>query len=394
MPSSSKERLSMATVTQIQETILDCLGFDAPIETACVCNNPLWEKFRNCSLTCAELALGKVGIAFKEFVDCIDPTHPGVQRFFDDLNVDDFTAEVSELLDLGAFAEANKLTRVLPLIGYKILNRHNRNFFKTAGNPFNNQCHVRFISRREDRDAIRTAKKVQPIDLVAITNRGISLWETQPEDFSSFIRNNLAYVNELEEARKKAQRYLSLGCTGLAKNIEESVDYFEKQIQEVYYGFNRLMMTNAAIILAKAMDCLLDSSLSQGGKKNYRIFIKRSHLTDCHFGSSDVLEYRPRAYPLHAMRHVPENVRKIIDHLEAFPAACGKPIFDNFVVIVPGVFYPQGTCFRDLAGVDRNFSSQEEANQAFDEELIKAHYIYPVLLGERDGRCFFISYWL
>ena len=60
-----------------------------------------------------------------------------------------------------------------------------------------------------------------------------------------------------------------------------------------------------------------------------------------------------------------------MQHLEAFPELGGKPVFDHFLVVVPGL----------------------DGDMAHEKELISEGRIIPVLLGERDGKCYFISYW-
>ena len=96
------------------------------------------------------------------------------------------------------------------------------------------------------------------------------------------------------------------------------------------------------------------------------------------------------------------NVRETISLLEAFPDAGGKPIFDHFGVIVPGISFPTTKIvnittlysFLDERGIVQSYSTREEAIKSLDLILIKNEYFHGVLVGEKDGKCFFISYFI
>ena len=50
------------------------------------------------------------------------------------------------------------------------------------------------------------------------------------------------------------------------------------------------------------------------------------------------------------------------------------------------------TVFCDFSGKELKFDTIEEAQKALDIEFLKNEYIVPILLGEVDGNCYFISY--
>jgi hypothetical protein len=108
--------------------------------------------------------------------------------------------------------------------------------------------------------------------------------------------------------------------------------------------------------------------------------------------------YEPRVYPLHELSDIiTEDIQKTISLLEAFPDAGGKPIFDHFGVIVPGVAFPvEGDgpfSFFDERGMLHTYTFRHEALKVLDTILIKNGYFYPIIVGERDGKCYFICYW-
>ena len=89
----------------------------------------------------------------------------------------------------------------------------------------------------------------------------------------------------------------------------------------------------------------------------------------------------------------PDGVRKIVDTLESFPEANGKPVFDHFGVIVPSVIYSE-SCFRDSIGLIRKIDDMQELSVLLDRSLVKTKSVIPVLIGERDNKCYFISLWV
>jgi hypothetical protein len=70
-------------------------------------------------------------------------------------------------------------------------------------------------------------------------------------------------------------------------------------------------------------------------------------------------------YPLNKLWHLASGeVKRMIDHLETFPEANGKAIFDNYVVLVPGPFYPRNATegqftIRDGDGIHLSHDTRE-----------------------------------
>ena len=108
--------------------------------------------------------------------------------------------------------------------------------------------------------------------------------------------------------------------------------------------------------------------------------------------------YEPKVYPFHELKDVAsDEVNSVIKFLEHFPEANNKPIFDHFGVIVPSVNFP--TCssnnmfsIRDENGIIQSYSLRYEAIKSLDLILIKGKYFSPILVGEREGKCYFLSY--
>jgi hypothetical protein len=380
-----------------------------------------------CDEDLLEFTLGKIGHKLRMFAQDVDFQHPEIVSIFDGViaNDQDFAQECMELLVLGQFAREHNLKKIIPSLG-KILTKESltRNIIKKIDVPSNNRMHVRLLKDVKDREEIRMTKRMQVIDLQSVYKKGEDVWNAQPDNFTKFLRFDTAYQDDLKNAEKKAQRYEELGCTSLAAEVRKSIESFREHMEQAYYGFNRMTMTSAAIILAKSLGhtytAPIDTTYGNYGLKSEgKITVSRkffgkynfdpdqviefSHIVSQMAGSpiftqkiSDPFVYEPRVYPLHEFASIiTDNVKNTISLLEAFPDAGGKPIFDHFGVIVPGVAFPNDkqTAILDEKGIVQSFSSREEAVKQLDGILIKGEYIYPVLFGEKDGRCFFISYW-
>src|SRR5690606_27755983 len=113
--------------------------------------------------------------------------------------------------------------------------------------------HVRLLKDKQEREEIRCLKRMQSIDLQGVYKKGEDAWNAQPDNFNRFLRFDTAYQDELNKAEKKAKRYEDLGCTAMASEIRRTIEMFKENIEQSYFGFNRITMTNAAITLAKSL---------------------------------------------------------------------------------------------------------------------------------------------
>lgn len=394
----------------------------------------LLSRVIECDDVLLEFTLGTVGRKLRKFAENVDFEHPEIVSIFDGViaNDQDFAQECMELLILGQFARENNLQRIIPSLG-QIWTKESltRNIIKKIDIPANNRMHVRLLKDCKEREEIRMTKRMQIIDLQSVYKKGDEVWSVQPDNFTKFLRFDTAYQDDLKIAEKKAMRYEELGCTSLAAEIRKSIESFRENMEQSYYGFNRITMTNAAIILAKSLGYTYippqDVSSYSNSYSNWRvdgkIIVDRKFFGKFNFdpantmifspivssvagspiftkkNNQDSYNYEPRVYPLHELSDIlTDNVRKTVSLLEEFPDAGDKPIFDHFGVIVPSVAFPLKSqeiyTFLDEQGIAQSYSVRESALKALDSILIKGEYFHGILVGEKDGKCYFISYFL
>jgi len=358
--------------------------------------------------------LGDVGLKLKNFLLQVDLSHPEIANVFDGILADnqDFSLYCRELLSLADFAHRDNLYLVVPYLNQFLYKEHKSSIRKIDA-PSANRVNVRFLKDPDEREQIRCSKKMQIIDLQGIYKKGKSFWDSQPNNFARFLRFDTGYQDELKKAEKKAKRYDELGCTSLADEVRKTMELFREHTECNYFGFNRITMTTASIILAKSLGYgYFEDNSGDKIVINRKIFYNFNPESPIEYNPYVSLasgnnaftdkpqtpyDYEPRVYPYHEFSSIAsEETRNIICHLENFPDVGDKPIFDHFGVIVPGVEFPlrksQSITFLDKAGIIRSFIDRESSLKELDGILVQDKDIYPIIIGEKDGKCYFIAY--
>jgi hypothetical protein len=352
-----------------------------------------------------EFAFGHFGKNLGNLTHVLDMTHPDLVSIFDGSFSDEqkFSKQCIEFLAMAEYARNNGMSHIFPLLGNLLIKESlDKTVIKKIDGANYNKSYVRLILDSEERDAIRFCKKMQVIDLQAFYKKGEESWNAQPDCFKQFIRYDSAYMRELKQAEKKMKRYQELGCQSLASEISKSIEVFRENMEQAYYGFNRITMTSAAIILAKSMFYNYSPScqISAGGhimKIEAQVTVNRSFFKDIYFDSSLVVDatyhYEPKVYPFHELKDVAsDEVLQTIKMLENFPEANNKPIFDHFGVIVPSIAY-RNKMFKNENGILQDYAVLEDCQKEMDKMFIRNKCFYPIIVGEKDGKCFFICYW-
>lgn len=363
-------------------------------------------------------ALGELGQKLKSFIKSIDYHHPDIMTFFDGSISDDheFSQKCLELLKIGEFAKQQNLLKIVPDLGQHVFKESmSRQLIKQIVAPKNSRMYVRLLSDPQERSRIRATKKMQTIDLSSVFNKGEDFWQALPDNFLKFLRFDFAYKEDIENAEKKAARYEDLNCFSLAEEIRKSIKDFKEYMDQSYYGFNRITMTSAAVILAKSsgFDFVPNNCEITVSRKFFEKFNFDSNaLITCppkasRFSGKNVLiqnnlsdfEYQPRIYPLHELYDIAsEKTKKILYTLETFPDAGNKPIFDHFGIITPSLNFPllkdKLYTFLDGNGILQSYNEREDAIKSLDKILISKGYLHPIIIGERDGKCYFVCYFL
>lgn len=377
---------------------------------------------KECSEDVAAIALGNFGMRLRTFSLEIDLSHPDLASIYHGQLVGHQPGTLSrdgaDLLRIAGFPIQVSSHCESYLRKFVSKTDYFAELDRVIDSPFNNCLHVRFLPNRVDRDSVRRIKRCQEVGLGQLYSKGISFWEQLPNDFSDYYRGQNRFQKDIDEGRARMSYFLKHGLRSMSDTIEKSVLELETTSKmEMQYSFNRVGLTNAAIILAKLVgyeyavgECFASKSKSDlTNSMAYAVpeQFPQYDFFDDEFDSvnegafrANKIEYSPRVYTFEEMRdQASEAMLDLVNYLESFPEANNKSIFDHYRVLVPSLAYPnkfqkEPFHFKLPDGQRIEVENLQEAQKALDICLLKQKCIAGVLLGERNGDHFFLSYWI
>jgi hypothetical protein len=390
-----------ATLKQQQDAILESIYAS---KDACaknfVCTGVL-DFVNNLNILDAEYGLGIIGEKLKLFTELIDLNHPDLAQLFDGQLISEtektFSREALDLLKIALFIKQFGLSKDALTVLRSSIKQHPEyeKIYRAVNCPLENQLHVRFVRSGKMREVIRASKKSQEIDptFLHVFERANNLWDNLPNDFSNFSRNQNMFVDELKQAKDRKKVFAEHGLTFMAKEIDKAIDEIEKQSQkQVYFGFNKLNLSFVALLLAKMHGFERYTTSSQ--RHTYTKSCEKFDFTN---EKQSPIEVLLKVFPYHELQDRASNeIKSLINHLDNFPAIEGKPLFDHYRIVVSGYNYPTETAlsFRSINGGLLEFTDKHEAQKTLISMLLTHGKLFGVLLGERDGEHYFISYFM
>lgn len=346
-----------------------------------------------------EMAFGESGSHLRNFLSEMDLQHPdlrdNLERIFARCSPEVFGSLVG-LVKLATESGRKDLIGDFSLLDLIPVDVHRHAVYDS---------YIRCLKSAEVRAEYRKNKKSQAVDMSSFAKKGEEIWGIQPSSFDSLTRYEKPYANEIELAKKRAKRFFDLGCVSMANEIAKSVDVFEAQIHDSYLGFNRMTFNSALVILAKWHEYQLTSPHVLSAwplDRNYKVVVPGRYFADFDFferadENSLCWNYSPRIYPLADLEPLTPDMKEIIGMCESHSEYGGKPLFDHYVVMLPGVDYPplreKAYSFRSDTGTIASFENYDAARHALDRTLLHAGAFSGVVMGERDGKCYFVSVW-
>jgi len=365
------------------------------------------DKILSCDEQLIESLFGSIGKKMYAFFSSIDRKHPDLSNCYDGSFKDksDLSHFINEIIISYKLLKKKEFAHV-----QNILMEHSINYIEKKYNsimkidePEKNRCNVRFVNDRDKIEKIRCQKKMQFIDLHGVYKKGISYYTSHSQDFYKHLRFDESLFSELKDMEIKADRYEQMGCLMLAQEIRKNLINIQDHVYNTYFGFNRITMSSSAIILARniGFEMKVENIDYQFSSDNLKISIKNDYLQGVKFiGDSnlDAFEYQPIIYPLSYFKSiVTDNVNGVFNTLDNFPEVGNKPIFDFFGIIVPSVKIPEYEShygFVDLNGCERRHKDYNDCKLDFDRYMIQNNIFYPIIVAEKDHKCYFITYWL
>ena len=389
--------------SQILKRIFDCTTYNSAQELSGILKEAV-----NYSKEDIRSTLGNFGSKLASFSSYIDreTPHPDLFKLFDgELTSEEegtFSRTAVDVLKLIKHGKEQGVSKTVFESLKKLVTKHKA--FKTItqaiDHPEENLLHVRFVPLRSKRDAIRHRKMMQIVNPELLYKKGCDFWESGPTNFADFIRGQNLYQVDIEEAISRLEHFNNMGLKQMADEIQKTIDKLKKTSEDSqYFGFNKIPVYCASVILAKQANFKYNKkeiSVSTDNFK-YRFFADANNL----FDDSHVkpLMLVPRIYTYGEMEEVAsDQIKAVIEHLESFPESGGHALFDHYKVLVAGTDFLEnhqkkaGYCFRMPDGTMSSGPRIFNCQLKLDSELIKQKEVPAVLLGERDGDCYFISY--
>lgn len=343
--------------------------------------------------------LGELGIKLRRFASSIDLCHPELLRIFNgalgSTSDTGFSRITCDLLKIMTYSLKQKAS--LPLVEYL------KNFLKSDLNydtymlkidgVYLNQRHLRLSKDPVLRDTIRN--QVEPFVVTPQTYglEDVKTWSDCPANFKNYHRFANKYQEDIDRANKRKQHFFDHGLTSMADAIQCDITNVESSLEQ-YYGFNLLSLRDAAVILAKVIGLCptfvnefpTDSSINFCMKSEILQDMKSLKISDM----CSVIGSVYRVYSFHSLSKIaPKQIVDLIQFLDAFPELNGKPLFDHYRVLIPSINYSCCNPFGLLS-----YEQLAKRQTELDLELLGSSRVIAVILGEVDGRHYFISYFV
>ena len=292
--------------------------------------------------------------ALLEFIKRCDLKHPDLPNLYKSA-LADFLVQYTiayDLLTTNKCEDVRKVTK-----GTVMQSAEVKEFFRSLTG---NAC-IRLVKDAALRSHLRAdVGGSQAVDISALSKMSWEWWESIDPSFGHFVRNSDDYKNNLQTLKARQKSLGSLGYTDMASKVSAKVREYESLFLDSYLGFYRVTVRDISAMLAKA--------------NKFKAGVHRS----TYFSPADIFlntngmnhHFVPTFHSPGFFKKIPDRVGKILTHLDEFPDIGGKPVFDRFVVLCSGT-----------------------GDYAMDVNLINEHVIHPILLGERNKQCYFITYW-
>lgn len=308
--------------------------------------------------------LGETGTAFKNFLNNLDLDHPEINETMNGVFSckKPYYEKIRDVLELKKIIKKENLPFIDQLLNKIALQENDlKHFVKILENFILNKPPVRLLKNEHERILFRKTKKIQKINLDIAYDKGISYIDNLPNDFLNYVRFDPSQITEVSNLKLKVERYKEIGCNFLADDLSKSIDEHLEEHGKPYYGFNKISLTTTSLILAKFIGLELN--------------LGKYHISSSWFGDlwkchHMYLEYEPKVYPYHLLENCSEFVLNTVNYLESMPDINGKPVFDNYAVVIPS------------ANID----------QDLEMELVKKGVLKSILVGEKDGSCYFLCF--
>lgn len=270
----------------------------------------------------------------------------------------------------------------------------------------------RFIKDALKRNDAREVKnQISHVNLKQVYAQGDNGFYNKPNSFEAYIRNSDYHLKQIEKLKASQEIFKKKEMTEVAHSIDKRI----KEISDMpkYLGFHQISPAEAAVISAKNHGLYYHDfnfivvqfdffeqpywkSPKKDDKKSEVKSLLDSFDRKISIVENSAFQYQPRLYPLAKFMPMPQNVVDIVSQVENMQELAGCPVFDYYWVLMPSINinHPLFKHKDEWIIRDRDqphtFQKEFEAARFLDEMLVEHEYFVPVVLGERNGVCYFL----
>lgn len=460
MTSNLMQEFLLSEVTKIKKACEE--GMRIKENSHPICNNVFLKKVLETDKNSLSQIFGKFGKKLKHFSEFYDVEHPHMNHIISSIAGEKIELELIESIDIAETVINNKMNALIGLISNLVcsspLIKKIMELFDTAPIRMIKEISDRECVRVVGSNNInlengeRILKAPSDIMLFKLINLSNNDWVSACNSFENYVRFCNIEADQIAKYSCWSERLANMGIVYQANTYRKRSEEFEKRIKNNYCGFYKININEASAILGRVhnyrnkspfskivldpedpkIDILFQLMISSDNlvsfvneffdserewDKQMSIAENISKITGKIDIANDIalfyesmtnengvnlFEYQPRLYPLHAFQTlIPERTKQMIDQLESFDDFGGKPLFDKFYVLVPGVVFNEIYFQNDLTD-EYQFKSkekiiklkkQDEAFFLMDSYLIKYNSVYPIVLGKKDNEFYFLNYW-
>ena len=302
-----------------------------------------------------------IGKKAKALIDLLDFNHPELQAKLPEIN------KSLEVMVKGVkYYNLSKNSGFMEYVDRKYISKNiSSKFIKMIEHP---EWDCRFYASSEKRDAVRKKNVSKRIDLKHFLKKNKALLSKNVL-IKDYIRFGNSHKSEMDKYQAREQIFNNFGLIALKSAVEKSLSSLKFAAQENHFGFQRMSVCTAVVAACQLLNAKIDA--------NSDLIIDPSFIKGFDAGCNIQHIIQPILHPVHNL-NPSDEMKELLSLLDNFPDADNKCIFDNYFVLVPAV---------------KSDIFEHNAKYAFDNKLIKEKRVFPILLGQKEGKCYFISFW-
>lgn len=259
---------------------------------------------------------------------------------------------------------------------------------------------IRVLKKEVIEDKRKKKNKINNISLRTFLFTGENGYYSMPDEFKFYVRNSNEYISEISKLEEIKNVFKNNQMVETSESLASRVSCFDVT-RDSFLGFRRLSPVHAAIISAKVNGIKWHDNNLYIPKKGFAAskYGVQEEIGDRYSYESNSYMYQARIYPLWMISNdMPKLANEVLAKLDNFYGH-GCPLFDYYWAVVPSINVKHRSFMKKSKWTIKDgdeiheFADEESAANKIDFLFIRDGVFCPVILGERDGKCYFVCMW-